>query len=69
MIRDYCVPYAELPSSERIYRFDFTNLGQNTTLINAGALAGDLYMYLGTTYTSGTETFTVSREAMRMLRI
>ena len=69
VIRDYCVPYAELPSSERIYRFDFTNLGQNTTLINAGALAGDLYMYLGTTYTSGTETFTVSREAMRMLRI
>lgn len=69
VIRKFAVPYGELTTAERVYRFDLDNIGQNTTLINAGQLAGDLYAAFGTTYTSGTEVITMSREALRGLRI
>jgi hypothetical protein len=61
--------YNEVPSSEQVYRLSRDYLGSITTLINGGALAGDLFLYLGTTYTSGTERISISREFMRPLRV
>lgn len=62
----------ELPVAEfdltGVYRVELPWIGQNTTLINAGALASDLQFVFGTTYTSGTELISISREAIRPLR-
>jgi hypothetical protein len=63
------LPFAEYATSDRVYRIMQDYLGSNQTLINAGALSGDLYLTLGTTYTSGSEVISISREAMRTLRI
>jgi hypothetical protein len=68
-IRNYALPFAEYPTADRVYRLDMPFLGQNTTNINASALGGDLFLTLGTTYTSGTEIISISREMMRTLRI
>jgi hypothetical protein len=66
--RNYALPTAEWGTDLQVYRVDMSNLGQGTTLINAAALNGDLFLEFGTTYTSGTETISISREAMRRLR-
>jgi len=68
-MREAALPVSEYPAADRVYRLGLAYLGQNTTLINAGALSGDLYLSLGTTYTSGTESISISREAMRALRV
>lgn len=66
--RESAIPWSEYPAADRVYPIRTPYLGQNTTLINAGALTGDLYLAAGVTYTSGTEIISISREAMRMLR-
>lgn len=67
---DYgALPFSEYAAADRVYRVMLDYLGSNQTLINAGALSGDLYLTLGTTYTSGSEVISISREAMRTLRI
>lgn len=63
------LPATEYPAPDRVYRIGMEYLGSNQTLINAAALSGDLYLTLGTTYTSGNEIVSISREAMRSLRI
>lgn len=63
------LPTSEYSTFDRVYRVGMDYLGSNQTLINAGALSGDLYLTLGTTYTSGSEVISISREAMRTLRI
>lgn len=63
------IPFAEYAAGDRVYRVAQDYLGSNQTIINAGALSGDLYLTLGTTYTSGSEVISISREAMRTLRI
>lgn len=63
------VPFSEYAAGDRVYRVMQDYLGSNTTLINAGALSGDLYLTLGTTYTSGSEVISISREAMRTMRV
>jgi hypothetical protein len=68
-MRESAIPVAEFPAADRAYRLALPYLGQNTTLINAAALSGDLFLTLGTTYTSGTEQISISREAMRPLRV
>ena len=68
-MRQSGLPVAEFPASDRAYRIAFDNLGSNRTLINAAALSGDLYLTVGTTFTSGTEVLSISREAVRSLRI
>lgn len=66
---DYAaLPFSEYAASDRVYRIMQDYLGSNQTLINAGALSGDLYLTFGTTYTSGSEILSISREAMRTLR-
>jgi len=66
--REAAIPWSEYPAADRVYPIRAQYLGQNVTLINAGALSGDLYLAAGVTYTSGTEIISISREAMRMLR-
>lgn len=67
-MRESAIPVSEFPAADRAYRIGLPYLGQNTTLINAAALSGDLYLSFGTTYTSGTELISISREALRALR-
>jgi hypothetical protein len=62
------VPYSELPAADQVYRLARDFNGSNATLINGGALSGDLFLTLGTTYTSGTERISISREFLRPLR-
>lgn len=65
--RTFQMPVAEFDLAG-VYRLELPWLGQNTTTINAGALASDLQFVFGTTYTSGTELISISREAIRPLR-
>lgn len=62
------IPWTEYPAADRVYRLDMPTFGSNTTVINGGALSGDLYLSFGLSYTSGTELLSISREAMRLLR-
>lgn len=67
--RSYAIPFSEFPVADRAYRLDMHMFGQGTTMINAAALGGDLFLTVGTTYTSGTELISISREMVRPLRI
>jgi hypothetical protein len=62
------LPYSEYPAADQVYRLNRDFYGSIATLINGGALSGDLFMLLGTTYTSGTERISISREFIRPLR-
>jgi hypothetical protein len=62
------IPYSEFPAADQVYRLSRDFYGSIATLINGGALAGDLFLILGTTYTSGTERISISREFIRPLR-
>lgn len=67
-IHEATVPYSEFAAADQIYRLTRDFMGSNTTLINGGALSGDLFLTVGTTYTSGTERISISREFLRPLR-
>jgi hypothetical protein len=62
------IPYSELVAADQVYRLSRDMMGSLTTLINGGALSGDLFLTVGTTYTSGTERISISREMLRPLR-
>ena len=62
------LPYSEFPAADQVYRISRDFHGSIATLINGGALSGDLFLMLGTTYTSGTERISISREFIRPLR-
>jgi len=62
------IPYSEFATADQIYRLGRDFYGSIATLINGGALSGDLFLILGTTYTSGTERISISREFIRPLR-
>lgn len=68
-IADYAIPSAEFPAADWAFRIDMPTVGSNITLINGGALAGDLFANFSTTYTSGSEIISISREVLRPLRI
>jgi hypothetical protein len=62
------IPYSEFTATDQAYRLNRDFYGSIATLINGGALSGDLFMIVGTTYTSGTERISISREFIRPLR-
>lgn len=62
------IAYSEFAAADQVYRLGRDYLGSNTTLINGGALSGDLYLTVGTTFTSGVERISISREFLRPLR-
>jgi hypothetical protein len=66
--RNASLPLTEFGGDPVPYRVDLAHLGQGTTYINAAGLTGDLYLVFGTTFTSGTEIISISREALRPLR-
>ena len=68
-LRETKAPFSELAVADQVYRLDRTLFGSITTVINGGALAGDLYLLFGTTYTSGVERISISREFIRPLRV
>lgn len=68
-IRHAALPASEIPANERVYRFDLPHLGSNRSNIPAGDLLGDLFIAAGTTFTSGTELISISREALRLPRM
>lgn len=67
-IYESTIPYSEFPAADQVYRLGRDFYGSIATLINGGALSGDLFLILGTTYTSGTERISISREFIRPLR-
>lgn len=67
-LRESAMPLSEFPAADQVYRLGRDFNGSLTTLINGGALSGDLFLILGTTYTSGTERISISREFIRPLR-
>lgn len=67
-IYDSRIPFSEFPAADQVYKLSRDSMGSIATLINGGALSGDLFLILGTTYTSGTERISISREFIRPLR-
>ena len=67
-LRESAMPFSEFPAADQVYRLGRDFNGSIATLINGGALSGDLFLTVGTTYTSGTERISISREYIRQLR-
>ena len=67
-IYESTLPYSEFVAADQVYRLGRDFYGSIATLINGSALSGDLFLTLGTTYTSGTERISISREFLRPLR-